>query len=726
MPQRFRSGAAIAAAVLAASAGSAFGQCYADCDGSGGLDFFDFLCYQNEFAAGTAYADCDDSGGLDFFDFLCFQNEFAAGCPSGDVTGAELAAITLDAYPHVDYVQAYNRTQGVMIALDPNKHAISGEVDVYVVEAKDAAEWSADPSLVDARLTGVQAINFPGGTSTEDNTFELEFAAFLSSDAGERLGVGYDVVVDANRNGMLDGGDLIDGLGDETGFFKFKDLTSDGPADVTRVATYTVAFAGIPSTHDEQRLSYPTDIASRSNVPVVIISHGNGQQYVWYDYLHDLFASHGWVVMSHQNNTVPGIEACSETQLRHTDYFFGNLATIAGGALNGKIDKSKTVWIGHSRGGEGVARAIDKIFDGTYNPVNYDLSDIVLGSSIAPTDFLLTANSNPHDVYYHLIAGSADGDVNGGPTTPIVQYWSLYERAEERRVNTYIHGADHNDFNCCGFNDFRGPFGTEIGRPEAQQAAMVAWHVLVQDAVYGNPAALEYVQRQQESTTPEGVKLETIVDHEYKYFEDKFVIDDFQTNPSTAQSSSGGTVSFSVSNYVENRLDDNNTSFTWLASDPMNGMTRGDNPADQTRGIVFDYQSDAFLEFSVQAGGRDFTQFGYLSWRACQNTRHPDTTFFLGEQVYEVTVEDGSGATSTIRIDAYGAGHEEVYQRTGDGTGAGWGNEFETIRINVNDFGRDASGVDLTDIRSVRFDFGVSHGTARGRLGFDDVELTVN
>ena len=51
-----------------------------------------------------------------------------------------------------------------------------------------------------------------------------------------------------------------------------------------------------PTSHDEQRLSYPSDIASRSNVPVVIISHGNGQQYVWYDYMHDLFASHGWVV----------------------------------------------------------------------------------------------------------------------------------------------------------------------------------------------------------------------------------------------------------------------------------------------------------------------------------------------------------------------------------------------------------------------------------------------
>ncbi len=55
--------------------------CYPDCDASGSLDFFDFLCFQNEFSAGTAYADCDGSGSLDFFDFLCFQNQFASGCP---------------------------------------------------------------------------------------------------------------------------------------------------------------------------------------------------------------------------------------------------------------------------------------------------------------------------------------------------------------------------------------------------------------------------------------------------------------------------------------------------------------------------------------------------------------------------------------------------------------------------------------------------------------------
>ena len=55
--------------------------CYADCDGSGTLDLFDFLCFQNAFGAGDPAADCDGSGVLDRFDFLCFQNLFAAGCP---------------------------------------------------------------------------------------------------------------------------------------------------------------------------------------------------------------------------------------------------------------------------------------------------------------------------------------------------------------------------------------------------------------------------------------------------------------------------------------------------------------------------------------------------------------------------------------------------------------------------------------------------------------------
>jgi hypothetical protein len=54
--------------------------CRADLDGDGELTFFDFLAFQNLFAAGDLRADFDGDGVLTFFDFLAFQNEFAAGC----------------------------------------------------------------------------------------------------------------------------------------------------------------------------------------------------------------------------------------------------------------------------------------------------------------------------------------------------------------------------------------------------------------------------------------------------------------------------------------------------------------------------------------------------------------------------------------------------------------------------------------------------------------------
>jgi len=53
---------------------------YADCDFSGALDLFDFLCFTNAFNASEEYADCDGDKSFSLFDFLCFVNEFNKGC----------------------------------------------------------------------------------------------------------------------------------------------------------------------------------------------------------------------------------------------------------------------------------------------------------------------------------------------------------------------------------------------------------------------------------------------------------------------------------------------------------------------------------------------------------------------------------------------------------------------------------------------------------------------
>ena len=67
--------------VGAGFSGGATPGCPADCDSSGALDIFGFLCFQNLFAAGDLAADLDGDGRLTIFDFLEFQNLFAAGCP---------------------------------------------------------------------------------------------------------------------------------------------------------------------------------------------------------------------------------------------------------------------------------------------------------------------------------------------------------------------------------------------------------------------------------------------------------------------------------------------------------------------------------------------------------------------------------------------------------------------------------------------------------------------
>ena len=734
MPMNYRRAAVLAAAAGLVFAGTANAQsdCPADLDGDGELTVFDFLEFQNLFGAGDLGADFDGNGVLDIFDFLEFQNQFVLGCPSGDIISAELAARSLDEFPFANYVKAFNEGQTFTVAIDPSVATPpSGLVDVYIVADKTAAEWDADPSLTDARGFA-QPSNFSGGPSTDDNKVDQGGVGFLNADAGENIGVPYDIVIDANNNGVLDGGDIIDGL-DDAGMWLFKDLTTLGPAARTRVDTYTATFPGIPTSRDQQRLTYPSDIASRTDVPVVIIAHGNGQDYRWYDYMHDHFASHGWVVMSHQNNTGPGIESASETILRHTDYFWGNLDTIAGGVLEGRLDKSETSWIGHSRGGEGVARAWRKIEDGIYNPVNYELSDINLVSSIAPTDFLLTSRSNPGASNHHHIAGSGDGDVNGSPVSPITQYFAIYERAnidegDDQRTNTYVLGADHNDFNCCGFNDYQGPAALQIGRTEAQQVAKIAWLVLLQDAVRGNEVGMEYVQRERESTQPLGLRDNTNVVNEYKApfdLSEKTIIDDFQTGTSTGAASSGATVTFDVTNLNEGRLDDANTNLSWLTSDPFNGMTRANNGADQHRGIVFDYNTNRFIQWDLlgTTAFADWSQYEFFSFRACQGTRHPDTTAVNEDQTFVVTLIDGDGISSSINIGAYSGGLDEPFPRTGSGSGAGWGNEFETFRINPQDFLRDGTTLDLSNIARVRFEFGPASGTSRGRIGIDDLEL---
>ncbi|MFQ6041193.1 MAG: hypothetical protein ACE5PV_10085 [Candidatus Poribacteria bacterium] len=647
-----------------------------------------------------------------------------AGVGLAQVIETELAGNSLPWYPHFEYVRAFNEDATVEVAVDPTRFSdiVGVTADIYVVQSQSS--WTIGDPLVDAG-SGFETHTFVD-SSIKDNRVLVASGGELDSDAGIDLGVPYDVVIDIDQNGVLSDGDFLDSKPDEVGFYVMKDLVAKGPLAVKNL-DYSVT--GVTPGYTRERTWFPIGISVMGKLPLVIISHGNGHNYQWYDYLQEHLASYGYIVMSHQNNTGPGIETASTTTLEHTDAILGQQGSIGGGVLDGHIDSSRITWIGHSRGGEGVARAYDRIFDGAWTPVNYSLDDIVLISSIAPTDFLGPDSSDPHGVNYHFLYGSADGDVCGCPDNDIAQAFHILERATGFRQSTYVHGADHNDFNCCGFDDFTGPPGTAIGREEAQRVAKAVYLALVKHYVNGNIPAKDYLWRQYERFKPIGVSPDTVVVSEYKEGPDsgKFVIDDYQSQSSLWKSSSGGRViRYRVSDLQEGLLDDNNTNFTWVTSDPFNGMTRA-RFNDSTRGLVFSVSPDdgnGFIQWQIIPEASDFSQFKYLSFRACQGTRHPLTTAKLSDVNWAVLLVDGNSNSSFINFSAYGGGIEEPYQRTGYGSGAGWQNEFETIRIRLNDFLTNRPDFDLTNIKSVTFIFSHILTERPARLGLDDLELT--
>ena len=638
--------------------------------------------------------------------------------PAGPIE-TQLAGVIRSGPPFFDWITTSPEGEQLPVGIDTGQFTglVGASVDLYVVADRTESEWGGDATLTDVSGNGVDTIA-PTSGDLSLNTFIADLGT-LSGDGGDLLGVGYDVVVDVNQNGLLDAGDLIDGL-TETGIFVARDPSLPGPHTVVEVLYSGGTFLG-------QNLFYPADIDQLFDVPIVIVSHGNGHNYQWYDHIGEHLASYGYVVMSHQNNTIPGVETASTTTLTNTDFFLGNLDTIEGGILDGHLDVDNILWLGHSRGGEGVARAYDRIFDGTYVPTNYTGDNIQLISSIAPVDFLGTNSSTPHDKPFHLWVGAADSDVNGCANNDIAQPFHIHARAEDQRQAISLYGVGHGNFhNGTGGAFASGPclVGDDIthGIMRGYLLPMVEYHLR------DNLAGLDYLWRHYEDLHPQSAPLENpCVVANLQYVEENATtreIDSFQDNFSEFVSSSGGTVSTDAILWGEGFLDDNNTTFTHLLSDPANGMTQC-RSSDIERGGIFEFDGSGgtFLQYDIVEADEDWSGFGRLHFRLCQTTRHPLTIAELADVSISVRLVDGDGDEAEMALSDQLAGIEEPYQRTGCGTGVGWHNDFESVRLGLAGFQAINPALDLDSIDLLVFVLG--NENAQGRLGIDEVELHV-
>jgi len=653
------------------------------------------------------------------------------------ITKTELAGQNLSQYPYFQYVRSFHFTGPPRVAIDPTRFpGIVGQTcDIYIVNHKTPAGWAIDPTLIDLTPGGALTHTFVAGT-IQMNSVAVVPTLVLTDDAGSNLGVPYDVVLDCNRDGLLNGDDYIDGLGREAGFYMVHDIAHHGPFTVSasayNLASSVAASFGIPAAFRAELVYYPSSIAKLHSLPLVVISHGNGFTYKSYDYLARHLASWGYVVMVHANDTVPGPSAAAKMTLLHTDAFlYQALAgAIAQGDLAGHINAKRIAWVGHGRGGEGVVIAYHELYTSGYVPQRYDRKYIRFLDSMAPTDFEWTGGSGtagitqPHDANYHLWAPAGEWDVSGDPADPIAQSQPIADRAIRYKAVTTVHGMRLSQFaETVNAPSIAGP------APMLTDSAHLVVNgylvALLKHFVDGNLPALDYLTRPQQVFHPLGLDPYPIVDvqNEYRSGNDAasgiLVIDDYQSNTATTQSSSGGAVNYNVSVLSEGRLDDNDNTFAWTPADPFNGAIFA-TAVDESRGVTFEWKGkDLFYEWKMKSwSGTDFSPYSHLSFRGAQATRHPFTTATLGNLTFQLELRDAGGHTSAINIGAYGGGLEDPYQRAG-----GWFDEMQTIRFRLTDFLNNGSALDLSHIVAVRLKVGPSFGDARGRIVIDDLML---
>jgi hypothetical protein len=633
----------------------------------------------------------------------------------------ELAGHSLAEHPYFRWVQGFNDDESIEVAIDPAQYPeLDGSsCDVHVVAAKRAAEWEQDGELVDVRPSGPTELAVQGGLA--DARVEIAAPGELSSAAGPGLGVAYDVVLDCDRDGHLSAGDVIDG-GDPVGLHRTHDLTLAGPLEVAVFEAYGGMFL-------DQRTFHPSEIGSMGELPLVVVTHGWSYDHTHYDYIGEHLASYGYIVMFHeadvQDGGADGTLSAATTTLDNTEDLLANQDILGDGVLDGHIDARRIMLIGHSTGGEAVVRAVTQLREGSFSSSYFGYDDIGIVSSMAPVSWHPRTVVDPGDIAYHMFIAGADSDVSGAPELSYTQPRSIYERAVGARQLTYIHGAGHGDLlGCCGelFIDETAP--DPIGRAETNRVARGYVLALAELYLRDNPAAQEFFTRSFADFHPQGIAPHVVVTNEYRTARaGAVVLDDFETEAALDRSSSGGTVVFDVGNAAEVSMQDNDGSLAWTGAQPSNGMTHARHAGDDPHAIVFDWSPgvDAFYEQEVVGPNRDLTAYEFLSFRVAQGTRHPETVALDGPLSFTVTLRDETGTRSSIGL-AEQASVPPPYARAGFGAGTGWQNEFVTIRLRLRDFLVD-SELDLARIEAVRFDFGSSFGSSRGRIGLDDLEL---
>lgn len=460
--------------------------------------------------------------------------------------------------------------------------------------------------------------------------------------------------------------------------------------------------------------------------PLALFAHGNhsstDNSTPGYIYLCDLLASHGIIAGTIDVNFLngPNFGENDGRAIVHLEHIkqFKMWNEQAGHPLQGKVDLSKIMIVGHSRGGEGVGHA--SLFntlaqspdpppvplDGSQGlgPYNFGLKSVV---AIAPTDKQYTPTTGPTTVEdnYFIVHGSRDGDISD------FQGYQTYDRGHPINLSNstqpahgfksllWIYRANHNFFNST----WNQESSATITRSEQENIAKVYISAIAQ-AMLRNKSQYLGLLRDHTLGVANGW-LSGSIDLVSQYQDqERLFIQHFEEAGSA----------ITLSDPVNGTVDTSNIDAQKLFF--LGGA--GGHLKQETNGLRLDWTvTGKEYIINIDANGLPRGSFGVLALRVGQSSeannqvdRNQDFTITISDSTNSFSTNAASLGSLLYPADPAGGGRKTVMQ---------------TFRIPLHLL--QDNGVDVDNIRQISFLFDQPiEGTSmvQGTLYLDEIQLT--
>lgn len=647
-------------------------------------------------------------------------------------------------WPYVQYANTFELGEDVWGALDPglvDPGNLGKMCAYYVIQSKTETQWNMSTGLNHLATLGGN----PGTTKRKLQAYCINTGLAALWPAASIEGE-YDIVADFGNN-VPDAAsftadhsydtplDVIDGYFD-VGFRVVADPTTLSEFPNIGNYNYTDADKGTKTVQDElaqystpggftpvDRLvpmrahvyfpadalgaTTPADISTaRPNYPLIVIVHGNGQNYTSYDFLLQHFAHNGFIAASvdcRYNSISHGMNG-----LGRANVLFEHLS-ILNGDFGATVQNNIGI-MGHSRGGEGVIKAARL---NQQNALGHNINAVI---SLAPTDqYGKEVFGGAWAAPYFILYGSLDGDIDGshwvtGYDLPQTGF-ALYDRASgATKSMAFVYGATHNGFittnSDAEFADLPNALDP-VHQKTISQGYMNAFFRLHLKAESKWAGIFKGEWQPQAVTQALGGAIE--IYPQYKEATGVKVFDNFE-GPHTATS------------WQQTSLTGGTLDQTGLPADPTENafyLMDPKSPHD-TSGLQLQWNSigDEII-FTLPVGDRNLSTFETLSFRITQKAGsilNPANQ----SQNLRVALKDSTPNERAVRLSGFA---EIPYPHTRNNANL-IKSAMRTMRIPLKSYTIVCAGipqVNLSDVVTLSFRFSEK---AQGEIAIDDIEFT--